>query len=149
MSAGPRDFIAAPHLDHLGVVFQGRVFETPEEVNEAHAQISDSRYPNAGCKFYAYALTADDLAKLKAVPTLAVQPVATETAPPIAPPVSELPTVETSESPTFTLDGKNIMLHGERIAGLFGEDSQLRVRAEHADLRPAIEAWLQSQSEPA
>jgi hypothetical protein len=42
----------------------------------------------------------------------------------------------------FVLDGKNIMSGGVRVAGLFGDDKQLRVPSAHADLRPAIEAWL-------
>ena len=51
-----------------------------------------------------------------------------------------------SESP-FRMEGKAIFLGTDRVAGLFGEgDKQhLRVAAEHADLRPELEAWLKSQ----
>jgi hypothetical protein len=45
-------------------------------------------------------------------------------------------------APEFSFEGRHIFQGGVRVAGLFGEDSQLRVRAEHANLRPAIEAWL-------
>ena len=48
-------------------------------------------------------------------------------------------------APEFTLDDKAILMNGERIAGLFGEDKQLRVLSAHSDLRPAIEAWLATQ----
>lgn len=46
----------------------------------------------------------------------------------------------------FLLEGRNIFKDGERIAGLFGDDGHLRVSKEHADLRPAIEEWLNTQS---
>lgn len=69
-------------------------------------------------------------------------PVARPVAPvaPVAPPTD-------GASPTFTLDGKNIMSGGVRVAGLFGDDKQLRVPSAHAALRPAIEAWLASNPE--
>ena len=49
---------------------------------------------------------------------------------------------ESSSPPAFALEGSKIMLDGQRIAGLFGEDKQLRVTAAHTALRPQIEAWL-------
>jgi len=58
-------------------------------------------------------------------------------------PVAETETAE--DSPQFRFDGRQIYLGDERIAGLFGDEDQLRVRAEHSELRPAIEAWIQSQ----
>ena len=51
---------------------------------------------------------------------------------------------ETPAPSSFTLDGKSILLNGERIAGLFGDEKQLRVVSAHSDLRPQIEAWLQT-----
>lgn len=62
---------------------------------------------------------------------------------PVSRPVA--PVVTDGPAPEFTIEGKNIMQAGVRIGGLFGEDKQLRVLAAHADLRPAIESWLQSQ----
>ncbi len=54
------------------------------------------------------------------------------------------PAADPSDSPppAFVLDDKAILLNGERVAGLYGEEKQLRVLAAHTDLRPAIEAWL-------
>lgn len=46
----------------------------------------------------------------------------------------------------FRLDGKAIFMGEERVAGLFGEDSQLRVLAQFIDLKPEIKAWLDSPS---
>lgn len=65
---------------------------------------------------------------------------------PIAPiaPVAPVASPADGASPEFTLDGKSIMSGGVRVAGLFGDDKQLRVPSAHADLRPAIEAWLAS-----
>jgi hypothetical protein len=42
------------------------------------------------------------------------------------------------------MDGTRIMLGNERVAGLFGDDKHLRVVSAFSDLRPAIEAWLQT-----
>lgn len=46
------------------------------------------------------------------------------------------------ETPIFRLEGKKIFNGDTHIAGLFGDEKQLRVMAAHADLRPAIEEWL-------
>jgi hypothetical protein len=147
----PRDFLPITGLEHLGLVFRRQIFTNAEEFNAALTQLTDPRFPNRGCQFIPYALTADDIAKMEATP--APEPVAVqEPAPPIEdePPVdepSDEPTDDTPESessPAFILDGKSITLNGERVAGLFGEEKQLRVLAAHSDLRPSIEAWLQT-----
>jgi hypothetical protein len=136
----PRGFLPIRGLEHLGLVFDQRIFEAPEEFNAALAQINDPRFRNRGCEFFPYALTAEDEAKLKnagkpvKVPEPEQEPQAEE---PAVPEPSKDP--EPSE---FTLDGKGIYFSGERIAGLFGEDKQLRVLADFQHLRPEIEAWL-------
>jgi hypothetical protein len=126
-------------LDHLGHVFNQRIYTKAEDFNAVLVQISDPRFPNRGCAFFPYALTAEDEAKMVVEAPVAAVIEANAPAVPVARP----------EHPTFTLDDKAILLDGVRVAGLFGEDKQLRVLAAHADLRPAIEAWLQSQLQPA
>lgn len=133
MSAGPRDFYPITGLEHLGVVFQGRIYEVPEEINETHQLISDPRFPNAGCRFFAYVLTAADTACLKPV------------ALPEAKKAPEITTANPATTEGFYFEGRQIFKDGERVAGLFGDDAHLRVRSEHSDIRPAIEAWLNSQ----
>lgn len=55
---------------------------------------------------------------------------------------------EQPEQPTdpapgkFRLDGKAIFMGEERVAGLYGENNQLRVLSQFSDLRQEIEAWL-------
>jgi len=73
---------------------------------------------------------------------------AAESAPVIEDVVIEPVAEVVEEAPSFHFEGRQIHLGGDRVAGLFGEESQLRVRAEHAELRPAIEAWLESQPTP-
>lgn len=60
------------------------------------------------------------------------------------------PSEETAtEAPSFRLeDGRKIMVGGERVGGLFGDEKQLRVLAAYADLRPQIEAWLSTLTNP-
>lgn len=62
-----------------------------------------------------------------------------ESAPDAAEAAAEEPA---AEAPIFRLDGKKIFNGDTHIAGLFGDEKQLRVMAAHADLRPAIEEWL-------
>lgn len=45
-----------------------------------------------------------------------------------------------AEPAKFRLDGKGIFVGEERVAGLYGEEKQLRVFKD--ELRPEIEAWL-------
>lgn len=180
----PRDFLPIAGLEHLGLVFNQRTYESPEEFNAAFAQISDTRFANRGCQFFPYALTEFDEAKLAAAnltpeqleeKRLAdeaaaeeAQRVADEAAAAEAKRIADaeaavlaaesekLESAGTSETQSsakpaekpepleFTLDGKNIMLGGERIAGLFGDSKQLRVNSDHAGLRDEIEAWLKT-----
>lgn len=124
MAPIPRDFLPISGLEHLGLVFNQAIITTPAEFNAAQTQLSDPRFPRRGCQFYAYALTAEDEAKLEPA--------------------------ESAAAAEFILDGKAILIGETRVAGLFGDDKQLRVLSEHAELRPAIEAWLESltPSEP-
>lgn len=66
MAPTPKGFLPIQGLEHLGLVFGQRVFTTPEEFNLAISNISDSRISPNGCKFFAYALTAEDEAKADA-----------------------------------------------------------------------------------
>lgn len=63
---------------------------------------------------------------------------------PVAEP--EPPTETPPEAPRFILDGKSIFFEGQHVAGLYGdgEAQHLRVKQPHADLRPEIEAWLET-----
>lgn len=53
------------------------------------------------------------------------------------------PAPEDQPAPYFEFRGKSIYLDDERVAGLYGEDKQLRVFRE--DLRNEIEAWVAEQ----
>lgn len=155
----PREFHVIQGLEHLGMIYQGKIIAQPEEFNETLAAVTDRRFANRGCDFFPYMLTAEDEAKMNAIPeTVVTTPEPEWTAPDpgteytvavdmVATPVGE--SVETTSEDTsspaaFILDGNRILMNGERIAGLFGEDKQLRVTAAHAALRPEIEAWLQT-----
>ena len=81
-------------------------------------------------------LDAENAAEQK---RLAAEEAKTLAAPPARP---KAPDPADGTAPAFTLDDKAILLNGERVAGLFGEDKQLRVTSAHSELRPAIEAWL-------
>lgn len=48
--------------------------------------------------------------------------------------------------PKFRLEGKKIFVGQERVAGLYGEEKQLRVFKE--ELRDEIEAWLTAHTPP-
>lgn len=132
----PRDFGNIAGLEHLGLIHQQKIITTPEEFNETLARVSDSRFPSRGCSFFPYLLTADDEAKMNAKPAPVV------VAPEPEPEAPEPTPGDDSAPPAFTLDGKAILLGDERVAGLFGDDKQLRVTAAYTDLRPQIEAWL-------
>ena len=136
----PRDFLPIAGLEHLGLVFNRKIYTTAEDFNAALAQISNPRFPGRGCAFFPYALTAEDEAKMIVTPAPA----------PVAPKLDPAADMDAPDAPlTFTLDDKAILLNGERVAGLYGDEKHLRVLAAHADLRPAIEAWLESQLQPA
>jgi hypothetical protein len=137
----PRDFLPIPGIEHLGLCFQQKIITDPAEFNATLALIDDPRFPRRGAVISAYILTPADEAKLTAKPVV-IAPVVEVSEPE---PVEESAPV-VSESP-FRMEGKAIFLGADRVAGLFGEgDKQhLRVAAEHADLRPELEAWLKSQ----
>lgn len=100
-----------------------------EEFNEASKRVFSPDFRNQGFSFRPQAVEPKAAIKAAAPPQ----------------PVEQAPVAATP--PDFYFEGRQIFLGGERVAGLFGEDAQLRVRAEHAEIRPAIEAWLQSQPE--
>lgn len=137
----PRDFLPISGIEHLGLCFQQKIITDPAEFNATLATIDDPRFPRRGAVISAYILTPADEAKLTAKPVV-IAPVVEVSEPE---PVEESAPV-VSESP-FRMEGKAIFLGADRVAGLFGEgDKQhLRVAAEHADLRPELEAWLKSQ----
>lgn len=240
----PREFHIIPGLEHLGLIYQGKIIDQPEEFNTTLATVSDRRFASRGCEFFPYILTEDDEAKLPpeevvegkfasipgtgasgntppetedqrfarlideigktprlqtlldqrvaelvkaAVPVSETEPAdlsestggdatipstttpdqdvsttgeaksgdastAEQTEPTseetatdatgFDPPLTPVEEAEQLDAPTFVLDGNRILLGGTRIAGLFGNDKQLRVGSAHADLRPKIEAWL-------
>jgi len=170
----PRDFLPISGLEHLGLIYQQRIIESPEEFNATLATVNDRRFASRGCEFFPYALTADDEAKLAGAPAPVV---ATESTPVEAVTESDVQAAVYAEvasglagvkamgidaefpseiqinipvatPPDFRLEGKGIFLGDERVAGLFGDEKQLRVLADHQHLRPQIEAWLNSQTDP-
>lgn len=146
----PRDFLPIAGLEHLGLIYQQKIITDPEEFNEILARVSDSRFPARGCAFFAYALTSDDLAKMNAVTAPEYTPPAPEAEYLVAvDPSTEQDETSTSDSeiepPKFTLVDKGIFIGEERVAGLFGDDKNLRVLSAYSDLRPEIEAWLATQ----
>lgn len=60
----------------------------------------------------------------------------------LAPSETESLTEQEAAPTKFRLVDKGIFVGDTRVAGLFGEEKQLRVLSAHADLRPEIEAWL-------
>ena len=101
-------------------VFEGRTLDM-EEFNVAASRLLDVRNANLGYEV-SVRMVPDDLT-------------ADETS-------DETSGEEPNEQ--FTLDGKNILLNGVRVAGLFGEGKQLRVLSDHSHLRQAIEEWLET-----
>ena len=155
----PREFLPIAGLEYLGLIYQQRIITTPEEFNQLLARVSDKRFPSRGCEFFPYALTSEDEAKMNATPAPALVPDPTLPAPDdenlktedestVTVDVNVDVDVNTApdDASKFFIDGKGIFMDGKRIAGLFGDDKQLRVLAEYNDLRPEIETWLASQS---
>lgn len=155
----PREFHVIQGLEHLGMIYQGKIIAQPEEFNETLAAVTDRRFANRGCDFFPYMLTAEDEAKMNAIPETAPVEFNEMSQDEIETQIAQLTEEEESphfaevkakalaildKAPAFILDGNRILMNGERIAGLFGEDKQLRVTAAHAALRPEIEAWLQT-----
>jgi hypothetical protein len=134
----PRDFGEIPGLAHLGLCHQSKIITDPEEFNATQAAISDPRFPNRGAKIEAYALTAEDEAKMIALPPVEQTPAAVEQLP-----VEEAPVEDAPER--FRMEGTDIYEGDDRVGGVF--DGTLRAAKGKADLRPDLEAWLQSQTE--
>lgn len=157
----PRGFGVIKGLEHLGLVLRQSVFSTPEEFNATLAEISDSRFPNRGCQFFPYALTAEDEAKLNdtSATETPVAPEEAEWTPPspdteyvvaVDPGPTEAPTEEESVTtpeapPKFTLVENDIFMQGERVGGIY--ENGLRCSKGYAELRDEIEAWLNTQPE--
>jgi hypothetical protein len=110
-------------------VYLGREL-TLEEFNEAAAKIFATGFRGEERTFQPLAIVRSATAAKPPAPAPVVEPDPT--------PEPD----EASTPPAFTLDGKAILLGDERVAGLFGDDKQLRVTAAYTDLRPQIEAWL-------
>jgi hypothetical protein len=160
MAPSPKGFHSIAGLEHLGLLFTGTVFTDAVEFNAAVESMKDPHFKAKGCEFAAYALTPSDEAKLKAgfipapdEPIEAPAPVIEEATE--APAFTEVPDEPidaiipaTLGNPEFTLDGKQILFGNERIAGLWGDEKQLRVLSSHNHLRPAIEAWLLTITTP-
>ena len=125
-------------------VYLGREL-TIDEFNSAAARVFSPTFAGEERSFQPLAIgPAAAVAKIATPVAVAViAPPMVVIEPPIAAPVAITVNVAPdAPAPEFTLDDKAIIMNGERIAGLFGEDKQLRVLSAHADLRPAIEAWL-------
>lgn len=148
----PRDFMPIKGIEHLGLVYQSRVIETPEDFNASLATINDPRFPGRGCSFFPYALTDAEIAKMNGTPAPEPEPVQVEEAPeePVAEesPAPEAPedpaSVETPEGYSkFSLIENDIYMEGQRVGGIY--ENGLRCSKGFADLREEIEAWLNSQ----
>lgn len=150
-------------------VFEGRALDV-DEFNTAAARLLDVRNPNLGYEV-SVRMVPDEMLVADApeipldevemnegpapdapgspeAPAEAGAPVTAEGPVPSSPDSPEslgTPADENADGPpAFVLEGNRILLNGERIAGLFGEDKQLRVTAAYSALRPEIEAWLQN-----
>jgi hypothetical protein len=128
-------------LEHLGLVYQARTITTPEEFNEVFAKLRDPRFPNRGCQFFPYLLTAEDEAKLSGDTPPSDEEIAAAEAAAAEAAAAEAKTPESTSE--FTMEGKSIYYRGERVAGLYGEERTLRVFND--DLRERIVAWLEAQ----
>jgi len=139
----PRDFLPVPGLDHLGLCYQQKIITDPEEFNAVQAAVNDPRFPNRGAKIEAYALTPADEAKMTATP--APVPVEQESESVERSPDEEASVEEVSDesAPRFRMEGTDIFEGDERVGGVF--DGVLRAAKGKADLRPDLEAWLESQ----
>lgn len=104
-----------------------------DEFNEAAQRVFNPDFRNQGFSFRPQAVEPKVVKK-------AAEPVIESVEEPAAEVAAELP--------GFRFEGRQIHYGEDRVAGLFGEDAQLRVRAEFAELRPAIEEWLESQPTP-
>ena len=125
-------------------VYLGREL-TIDEFNAAAARVFSPTFAGEERSFQPLAISSSAAVKPTAPVAIPVPtPEVVET--PITAPVAR-PVEAGTDSPAheFTLDDKAILMNGERIAGLFGEDKQLRVLSAHSYLRPAIEAWLATQ----
>ena len=147
----PRDFMPIKGIEHLGLVYQQRVIETPEDFNATLTTINDPRFPGRGCTFFPYALTDAEIAAMNATPAPEPAPVVEEPAPE-PPPVEEQAPEEPAapeESPAepapakFRLVENDIFMGEERVGGIY--ENGLRCSKGYADLREEIEAWLNTQ----
>jgi hypothetical protein len=165
----PRDFLPISGLEHLGLCYQQKVVTDPAEFNAIQATIADPRFPNRGAKIEAYALTEEDEAKLAAKPVAVVPPPAPPVVESFTPeddpeveifeagfnpvnfiagifapvPEPEFFTPDPEPAPRFRMEGTDIYEGDERVGGIF--DGTLRAAKGKAELRPDLEAWLQSQ----
>jgi len=149
----PRDFLPLPGHDSLGLVYQGRIIEDPKEFNDIAAQLSDPRFPNRGCQFTAHAIEGQESTpapKVDAEPEKQQPDEQTPEPEENGPEQSDQPETEEEPAPSdepavsFSMDGKSILNNGIRVGGLYGEEKQLRVLSEFLELRPQIEAWLET-----
>jgi hypothetical protein len=46
---------------------------------------------------------------------------------------------------SFSIDEKNVLFNGEKVAVFAGEDEKLTMSNGKADMRPAVEAWMEEQ----
>ena len=132
-------------MDHDKYLYEGREL-TVGEFNDAAKTVFSPEFRNQGFTFLVQAVGPEIEAqiakdKAEAAEMLAAANKAAKKAAAVAA-VDEQVIAPDPAAPEFSFEGRHIFQGGVRVAGLFGEDSQLRVRAEHANLRPAIEAWL-------
>ena len=117
--------------DHGKYIYQGRELSA-EEFTAACERVFDANYRTCGFTF------RPGIVEMKKP-----DPVLVEQSPqPVEPTLFDTPTVDES-APLFRMEGNNIFQGDERVGGIF--DGTLRVARGMADLRPALEAWLQSQ----
>jgi hypothetical protein len=131
-----------PNFQHNNAIdkylYLGRELSV-EEFNQAANEVFSPDFRNEGFTLRPVVLTDEQVAAIS--PCRKAREEAEQATSEQAPaPPADAPS-------TFTMSGKRILMFGVDVAGLYGEgDSQhVRVKSEHADLRPQIEAWLSTQ----
>lgn len=153
-------FPRLPDFQHSHIfnayIYGGKPLDA-QEFNSACEQVYVDGYRNQGFMIRPRVVTDAEVAAFEAdiaktaaaekarleakpVPTPEPEPAAPEA---LADPEPQPEPDVTVDAKEFTLEGRSIMLKGERIAGIYGEDEKqhIRVMSDFSHLRPDIEAW--------
>jgi len=131
-----------PRVDHFEYakqydkyIYLGRELSV-EEFNAAAKLVFCPNFRNQGFSFCPMAIEP-------------VEECSATDAPPAdtAPNESDPSDSDSDAPPVFRLDGRKVFNGETHVAGLYGDDNQLRVLSAHAALRPAIEAWLSTSNQ--